>query len=857
MMTRASLAGAVALLLSLVGTPPGAAAPRAPASPAAPSVTATLPAEFQAPDAPVELPPIALLQVSAPDEDLRSRLRALDLDVIDERPGHSARVLAWPGTREALAAAGFAYDVLEDDYGRALARNAGGPPSPLDVSSARAALQAPAVSPPLGQGSLGGYHTLAEIEAFLDDLAANDPHGIVGTVTQIGLSRQGRPIKALRIAKESLPDHSRPRALFTGLHHAREPIGMTAVLEFMRRLTTDYGVDPNVTWIVDNRETWFVPVVNPDGYLINQNSWFNSGSFGLWRKNARDNDSNGLINTQDGVDLNRNYGWFWGYDNAGSSPLVNSMEYRGTTAFSEPETRAMRDFAVAHQFSVSNHYHTYGEFYLYPWGYNAAGCPDSLLIRRAIEKMTTHLSYSYGLAGDLLYRTNGDANDWFYGEQGTKPKCISLTPEVGDKNDGFWPPAARIVPLAAAHFQDNLYFAYMAGVHAWAEGAEIVSPSGWFYPGGACQVSLTLRNTGLLATTGNVQVVVTSPTPGITVTDAVSTFGPIASNGLATPLGGDLLGLSAAISVPSGTSIPLHLTITDQGGYAFRDTVEILIGQPVVALFDDAGAGTGKWTISSRWGIQTVNGDPMFSDSPTGKYTTIAVANMTLTAPLDLSGAGRAWLTFRTFYDIEVGADAGRVQVSTDGGMNWTSLSGRMTRPGHGQTGAYANGTQALGEPVYDGTQRFEATEAIDLSAYAGLSDVRLRFRFTTDDTGRRDGWLVDDIAVLAYPDLSTGVPDEAPIARRPEVGAAHPNPFAGRTRFEVRFAEPTVFEAAVFSVDGRRVRPLAEGLAAAGVRELEWDGRLADGRDAPAGVYFVRVNWTGGSASRRVVRMP
>lgn len=817
-----------------------------------PSATTALPervpADVTPADLPVRIEPVPLLEVELKDPADAARLRALDVDRLDAGGGRAAQVLAWPGTAERLSAGGLRFRIVESDFGGALARAAGIPagaqPEPL----------APASAPPLGSGSMGGYHTLAEIDAFLADLVANDPHGIVGPVVPIGLSRQGRPIQAVRIGREAFPDDSRPRVLFTALHHAREPIGMQVVLEFMRRLVTEYGTDPNLTYLVDRREIWFLPVVNPDGYNLNQTTFFGSGSFGLWRKNARDNDGSGTITNNDGVDLNRNYSYRWGYDNAGSSPLTSSLEYRGPSAFSEPETKAVRDFCLAHQFVTANNYHTYGELCLYPWGYNGVGAPDSTFFKRMTDEMTRDLSYACGVGADVLYATNGDANDWMYGEQTTKPKCFAVTTEVGDRNDNFWPPAGRIPVLADAQFRSNVMLAYAAGPSVWSESAAIESWDGWLHPGGSCRVSVTLRNQGAEATTGAITVSASCAVPGITVTDPVCTYGALAPGAAAGPIGDDRIGVSAAIPLPPGTLVPLVLTITDQGTYVARDTTTILVGVPQVLLAEDADQGTGQWVISSRWGIQTLAGDPQFADSPTGLYTTQADARLTAVAPVDLTGAAHAWLRFRSTWDIEVGADCGRVEVSIDGGANWSAVGGRLTRAGHGQTGAYVTGTQPAGVPVYDGTQRIEEEELMDLTPWCGHPDVRLRFHFTSDENGRRQGWFVDDIRLLAYPDLATGVPESGNPVPDPELLAAAPNPFSASTRFFVRFPSPTRFRARVFGPDGRLVATLAEGVAAAGTRALTWDGRRADGTEAVSGTYFVRIEWTGGTASRRVV---
>ena len=96
------------------------------------------------------------------------------------------------------------------------------------------------------------------------------------------------------------------------------------VRRLLAHVLDGYGADARITELVDTTELWFVPVANPDGYDLTFEP-----NRRLWRKNVRDNNGNGQINTGDGVDLNRNWPTRWGYDNEGSSPTPSSDTYRG------------------------------------------------------------------------------------------------------------------------------------------------------------------------------------------------------------------------------------------------------------------------------------------------------------------------------------------------------------------------------------------------------------------------------------------------------------------------------------------------------------------------------------------------
>jgi len=166
---------------------------------------------------------------------------------------------------------------------------------------------------------------------------------------------ESRDILMLKVSDNPGIDEEEPEILFIGVHHAREPISGEMVLYIINELLTGYGSNPDYTRWVDDYELYFIPVLNPDGFsvvLSGDNIW--------WRKNCRDNDGNkSYIASNDGVDLNRNYGWYWGGTGSSSNPYDEI--YRGTGPFSEPEVLAIKKLANKHNFYISLSFHTYGE----------------------------------------------------------------------------------------------------------------------------------------------------------------------------------------------------------------------------------------------------------------------------------------------------------------------------------------------------------------------------------------------------------------------------------------------------------------------------------------------------------------
>ena len=137
-----------------------------------------------------------------------------------------------------------------------------------------------------GRGDFGDYYTYSEAVDKMNELHTTFPT-VTTTPESIGVSVEGNIIWAMKVSDNPGVDDEEPEILFTGVHHAREPISCTACLDFIDYLASGYGTDSLSTFLVRERQIWFVPVVNPDGYLYNESTYPDGG--GMWRKNRRDN----------------------------------------------------------------------------------------------------------------------------------------------------------------------------------------------------------------------------------------------------------------------------------------------------------------------------------------------------------------------------------------------------------------------------------------------------------------------------------------------------------------------------------------------------------------------------------------
>ncbi len=319
-------------------------------------------------------------------------------------------------------------------------------------------------------GTMGGYLTLDEVMAELDEMRTLYPNLITVKLPLPGTTAQGRQLFWVRISDNADTDEDEPEALYTGMHHAREPMSIMNLIFFMHYILENYATDPEIQEIIDNTELYFIPCLNPDGYEHNRST--NPTGGGMWRKNRRNN-GDGTY----GVDLNRNYGYQWGYNNSGSSPTPSSDTYRGPSAFSEPETQMVRDFCLGRQFVTALNDHAYGNYLIVPWGY-INSLVEATLFASIGDDLNTCNNYLVGNCYTTVgYAVNGTSDDWMYGEQTAKDKIYAITPEIGNSSDGFWPASSKIISYCNAMMYTNLRMAYYARSLSCAAENIVVTPS--------------------------------------------------------------------------------------------------------------------------------------------------------------------------------------------------------------------------------------------------------------------------------------------------------------------------------------------------------------------------------------------
>lgn len=253
-----------------------------------------------------------------------------------------------------------------------------------------------------------------------------EAHPDLTKVVSIGKTVNGQDILALKLTKgaKKTKDGAKPSVLYLSNQHAREWITPEMTRRLMHYYLDNYSTNKRIKKIVDSTELWFVLSANPDGYDYT----FKDADARQWRKNLRDVNGDGVISTGDGVDLNRNFAYKWGYDDEGSSPNPTSETYRGTSPSSEPETKALDAFEKRIGFTYGINYHSAAELLLYGVGWQVATpTPDDVLYKSlAGTPENSAIPGYHPQVSSELYTTNGEAD----GHAGNVNGIAMFTPEM-------------------------------------------------------------------------------------------------------------------------------------------------------------------------------------------------------------------------------------------------------------------------------------------------------------------------------------------------------------------------------------------------------------------------------------------
>lgn len=287
-------------------------------------------------------------------------------------------------------------------------------------------------------GHMGGFFTTSEIEDIFTHLSSKYPQFVIKD--QIGKSFRGKKIYAYKLISSKKLEESKPKVLFTGLHHARELITANMIVKIFIEALHSLIHETNRFTFWKFTDLVIIPVVNVDSHhLISQS--FGTKDFETFQDKRKNMNSNycskGSIVSQ-GADLNRNYGFHYGEEQEDNDECAET--YRGKNAFSEPETRAVRHLVEKERNIVSAmNFHSFGNMWIHPFNYMKIKnkYPENILnsivsFYTDFGKEVAEVSKSlYGNAIETVnYSTDGEGSDWMLGEH----KIIAFSPELGSFN---------------------------------------------------------------------------------------------------------------------------------------------------------------------------------------------------------------------------------------------------------------------------------------------------------------------------------------------------------------------------------------------------------------------------------------
>lgn len=281
------------------------------------------------------------------------------------------------------------------------------------------------------------YHRVSTMHKYLECLGRQYPDKV--EVFDIGRSTERRALKVIKIGTPAADGRVKPAVWIDGGIHAREWVSPATVLYFINQLVENSGSAQN-RFVVEQLDLYILPSSNPDGYE------YSHRRDRMWRK-TRSNTGSSCI----GVDPNRNWGYKWGGKGASNNPCTET--YRGKNAFSEPETRAIKDFILkkmkVQEIKMYLTVHSYGQYFLYPWGYEKLDTHDRRDLHnmgqigaQAIQRVNGRRRYKVGSAAKMLYPASGGSDDWAKGGAGIKYSYTVELPDTGSY--GFLLPSRQI-----------------------------------------------------------------------------------------------------------------------------------------------------------------------------------------------------------------------------------------------------------------------------------------------------------------------------------------------------------------------------------------------------------------------------
>lgn len=239
---------------------------------------------------------------------------------------------------------------------------------------------------------------------------------------------------------------------------------------------------------------------------------------------------------------------------------------------------------------------------------------------------------------------------------------------------------------------------------------------------------------------------------GLTVTYSVyrslqSTFIPSPANLIAANLSGTAY---SDTNVESGILYYYIVRARHTANEVAETNLVRVAGRPTGPISDgawQAGAETNDSPMEpqSTWSLSSARANSGSASYFSG--STDQLCSALLMPPMSLSAAFASQLSFSAWWNVEPQYDGGVVEISSDGGANWSILPLLEGYPDIFRSSSDAC-SFSTNDPCFTSSSIGWSAFTADLSAYNGGPPIQIRFRFSTDGSVTAEGFYVDDIVV-------------------------------------------------------------------------------------------------------------
>ena len=570
-----------------------------------------------------------------------------------------------------------------------------------------------------GLGEMGGYMTYEEVENRLRVLSSQNPD--IFKFDTLGRSFEGNNIWSVKISdnperNESLIEGT---AYYDALTHAREPLSMMSTLYYIEWLIDNYD-NPNTVakYLVDNRQMHFILIVNPDGYIYNEQTSPNGG--GGWRKNRGEIANTTCI----GVDLNRNFSVnFTGLPGTHSTEPCDET-YRGRTAASEVETRLVQSYIDEIQPDIAFSSHSYSDVMIDPTSNDQEPGYDFDTYATLASEFTPESFHGYGGSLYLIgYQASGTTLGFLH-DRG----AYAWTPEIGTQ---FYEPIDKICDNLIAMLEPMKFISKFAGPIP-SYHSHFVPESSLVKSGETIELVVGVSNNGLRGPITEYDAILSSSHPSVEIINPNMTYN---AKDVAVDFNEDQPFIIDLADIDAEEPIEFELEIYERGQFIERSSFEILPGSQKIIYIEDFENGLDNWKQEGTFQNWTVTE----TDTRGGKFALVDSEDfhnhtadnlIGMINPLDLSEAIKPALVYEMKHSFKNGLGTVTLTVADNNDLSNISVGNKIVK-------------------IYSG-QSYWRTEVVDLSHLANYEGP-LYIKMKTLVSGRAltDGVYIDNLRII------------------------------------------------------------------------------------------------------------